>query len=44
LSPQAATAALKAADIDPVRRAETLTVNEFSRLSDRLIEVCPPIK
>jgi len=44
LSPQAATTALKAADIDPVRRAETLTVNEFVRLSDRLIEVCPPIK
>ncbi len=43
LSPQAATAALVAADIDPIRRAETLTVDEFVRLSNRLNMVCPPI-
>ena len=29
-------AALEAADIDPTRRAETLTIEEFARLSDAL--------
>ncbi len=43
LSPQAATDALVDAGIDPVRRAETLTVDEFVRLSNRLNMVCPPI-
>jgi len=44
LSPQAAVAALAAAGIDPVRRAETLTVDEFVRLSNHLIQAGLPVQ
>ena len=40
LSPRAAIAALTAAGIDPVRRAETLTVEEFVQLSNHLAPAC----
>lgn len=39
LSSQTAESALVAADIDPIRRAETLTVDEFVRLSNCLMSV-----
>lgn len=39
LSPKAAIEALEAADIDPIRRAETLSPNDFIRLSNCIISV-----
>ena len=39
LSPEAAIKALEAADIDPIRRAETLSPNDFIRLSNCIISV-----
>ena len=39
LSPEAAIEALEAADIDPIRRAETLSPNDFIRLSNCIISV-----
>jgi len=43
IDPGTAVKCLKTADIDPVRRAETLNISEFVRLSDVLGQISPAI-